>query len=89
MYSFDTDSYERLTDFGEWPAWLPDSRRLMFVSEGSHFSTVDAETRDIEKVFSVMRNVIGPPRLPADGSQVFYSRRVTEADVWLLSFEEE
>src|SRR5262245_33785790 len=30
VYSFESQHYERLTDFGTWPAWLSDSRRLMF-----------------------------------------------------------
>jgi Tol biopolymer transport system component len=87
VYSFVTESYQRLTDFGEWPVWLPDSRHLLFVSEGRHFSIVDLESRATQRVFSVTRDVIGPPRIPADGRQVFYPRRVTEADIWLLTFD--
>jgi hypothetical protein len=34
----------------------------------------------------VPRDVIGPPRMSADGTQVVFSRRVTEADIWLLTF---
>jgi hypothetical protein len=33
-YSFRTRSFDRLTDFGEFPVWLADSRRVMFVSGG-------------------------------------------------------
>jgi Tol biopolymer transport system component len=89
VYSFDTGSYERLTDFGEWPVWLPDSRRLLFVYEGKRFFVVDSETKETEEVYSVPRDVIGPPRLSADGTQVVFSRRVTEADIWLLTFSTE
>jgi len=89
VYSFDTESYQRLTDFGEWPVWLPDSRRLMFVSGGKDLFVVDLDSRETQKVFSVTRDVIGPPRLPADGSQVFFSRRVTEADIWMLTLGEQ
>ena len=88
VYSFDSGSYERLTDFGEWPAWLPDSRRLIFVYEGKRFFVVDSETKETQEIFSVPRDVIGPPRMSADGTQVVFSRRVTEADIWLLTFGE-
>ncbi len=85
IYSFETESYQQLTDFGEWPVWLPDSRRLMFVSGGKDFFVVDLKTQEPQKVFSVPRDVIGPPRISGDGRQVFFTRRVTEADVWLLT----
>jgi Tol biopolymer transport system component len=89
VYSFDSGSYERLTDFGEWPAWLPDSRRLVFVYEGKKFFVVDRQTKETREIFSVPRDVIGPPRISGDGTQVVFSRRVTEADIWLLTFGED
>ncbi len=85
VYSLEEQTYNRLTDFGEWPVWLPDSRRLMFVYEGKRFFVVDRETKETEEVFSVPRDVIGPPRISGDGTQVVFSRRVTEADIWLLT----
>jgi Tol biopolymer transport system component len=86
VYSFETGSYERLTDFGEWPAWLPDSRRLVFVYEGKKLFVVDSETKETQEIFSVPRDVIGPPRISGDGTRVVFSRRVTESDIWLLTF---
>jgi Tol biopolymer transport system component len=88
-YSFETETYQRLTDFGEWPAWLPDSRQIMFVSDGKEFFVVDSRSKEVQKVFSEERDVIGPPRLSHDGSEVFFTRRVTEADVWLLTLSED
>jgi serine/threonine protein kinase len=88
-YSFETETYQRLTDFGEWPAWFPDSRRILFVSGGKEFFVVDSRSKKVRKVFSVPRDVIGPPRLSRDGSDVFFTRRVTEADVWLLTLTED
>ena len=40
-YSLRTRKFDRLTDFGGYPVWLPDSRHLMFVSadENSTLST--------------------------------------------------
>jgi len=71
--------YEQLTSFGQWPVWLPDSRHLLFVSAGSGFHVVDSVSREVREVFTVRRDVLGPPRLTRDGSQVVYSRRTTEA----------
>jgi hypothetical protein len=79
--------YRQLTNFGEWPVWFPDGRRVLFVADGKNFFTVDAETRATRKDFSVDRDVIGPPRLTRDGRTAFFSRRVTEADVWLITLD--
>jgi eukaryotic-like serine/threonine-protein kinase len=85
VYSLRSQTYERLTDFGEWPVWLPDGRRILFVAGGKAFHIVDSHTKQVQKIFSVTRDVIGPPRLTRDGRTAYFSRRVTEADVWLLT----
>ena len=83
-YSLRSRRYDRLTDFGGYPVWLPDSRHVMFVSGGRDFYVVDTRSRKVEKVFSVPRDIIGPPQLTRDGREAYFSRRVTEGDIWLL-----
>jgi Tol biopolymer transport system component len=85
MYSLASRAYGRLTDFGEWPVWLPDSRRVPFVADGKSFFIADSASRQVRKIFSVARDVIGPPRLTRDGRTAYYSRRVTESDIWLCT----
>jgi eukaryotic-like serine/threonine-protein kinase len=84
-YSLRSRTFDRLTDFGGYPVWLPDSRHLMFVSGGRSFYVVDTRTHAAAKVFSVQRDVIGPPQLTRDGREAYFSRRVTEGDIWLLT----
>jgi serine/threonine-protein kinase len=85
-YEFRSHRHERLTDYGEWPVWLPDSRHILFVSgPGKAFYVVDRVSKQARKVFAVNRDVLGPPRLTRDGWQAYYTRRVTEADVWLMT----
>ena len=86
-FSLESHQYERLTDFGEWPVWLPDSRRVLFVANGKNFYVVDAGSKQVHKVFSVTRDIIGPPRLTRDGKTAYFSRRVTESDIWLLTLD--
>ena len=86
-YSLRSHKYERLTDFGEWPAWFPDNRRVLFVADGKAFFVVDTRSKQVRKIFSVTRDVIGPPRLTRDGTKAYFSRRVTESDVWLLTLK--
>ena len=85
VYSLQSRTFEQLTDFGGYPVWLPDSRRLMFVSGGRGFHVVDTRTRKVERVFSVERDVIGPPQLTRDGREAYFTRRVTEGDIWVLT----
>ena len=87
-YEFRTRRFERLTDFGEYPVWLPDSRRILFVSGGGKaFYIVDRVTKQWKKIVSAGRDVLGPPRLTRDGRHIFYSRRVTEADLWMVTLK--
>lgn len=77
-------AFERLTSFGQWPVWLPDSRHLLFVSGGTGFFVADSVTREVRQVFAAERD-LGPPRLSRDGRHMVYPRRTTEADIWLLT----
>jgi Tol biopolymer transport system component len=86
-YSLRSHKFESLTAFGEWPAWLPDNRHVLFVAGGKAFFVLDTRSKQVRKIFSVTRDVIGPPRLTRDGTKVYFSRRVTESDVWLLTLK--
>jgi len=87
MYTFRSRSFERLTDFGEWPVWLPDSRRVLFGDGGKHFWVMDTVTKERHTVYSGGRDVLGPARLTPDGRTAVYSRRITESDVHLMTLK--
>lgn len=84
-YSLRSQTFDRLTDFGGYPVWRPDSQRVMFVAGGRGFHVVDTRSRRVERVFSVQRDIIGPPQLTRDGREAYFTRRVTEGDIWLLT----
>jgi Tol biopolymer transport system component len=85
VYTLRSRRFERLTDFGEFPVWLPDNQRVMFISGGKDVFVVDAGTKAVRKVFSVTRDVIGPLQISRDGREGYFSRRVAEADIWLVT----
>ena len=87
VLTLDSGVYEHLTPVGQWPVWLPDSRRILLVSGGRAFYVADAETREVRDIFSVTDAVLGPPRVGRDGQAVVYSRRVAEADIWVHSLQ--
>jgi Tol biopolymer transport system component len=86
-YSLRSATFHRHTDFGGYPVWLPDSRRVMFVSGGKQFFVLDTASSRVDKVFSVERDVIGPPQLSRDGRHAYFTRRVTEGDIWVLTLD--
>jgi Tol biopolymer transport system component len=86
-YSFRTGRFDRLTDFGEFPVWLADSRRVMFVSGGKDFFVADIRSRNVQRVWSVTRDVIGPPPVSRAGRSAYFSRRVTESDIWMVTLD--
>jgi hypothetical protein len=88
-YSVRSKTYERLTDFGEFPVWLPDNRHVLFVANGKDIFVVDANTKSVRKAFSVKQDVIGPLQISRDGQAAYFSRRVSEADIWLVTFNNE
>jgi hypothetical protein len=57
------------------------------VSGGKRFLIQDIASKKTREIFSVTRDVIGPPRLTRDGREAYYSRRVTEADIWLMALQ--
>jgi hypothetical protein len=38
-------------------------------------------------MFSTLRDTLGPPRVTRDGRRAFFSRRITESDVWLVNLQ--
>jgi Tol biopolymer transport system component len=88
IYSLESRTYDKVADFGEWPVWLPDSRRVLFVSGGKGFYVTDIRTKKARKIYSAARDVIGPPRLTRDGRVAYFGRRVTEADIWMVTLKQ-
>ncbi len=85
VFDIASGTFELVSEFGEWPVWLPDSRRILFVANGNSFYVLDSRTKQLRKIFEEKRDVIGPPRLTRDGRWAFFTRRVTQSDIWLLT----
>jgi hypothetical protein len=52
VYSFDSQQYEKLTDFGTVPVWLSDSRRLLFQQHDKLY-LIDSQSKKFHEVLSV------------------------------------
>lgn len=77
-----------MTDFGDWPVWLKDNRRLLFVSQGK-ILLFDTATRKHQEVLTVTdQDVdIGSPSLTPDNKVIYFTFVAAEADILLMTLE--
>ncbi len=85
LYSLDDRSYVRITDRGQAPTWLSDSRRLLYWDNDKIF-LLDTASRTSRQVLST------PPgsayndfSLSADDRTLYLSRDTEQGDIWLLT----
>jgi len=88
IYDLTSRTYDRITESGSDPIFLPDSRRLLFPRD-SDIVLVDRQTREQRKILSLPPDQILSQSLSltADGRTLYFSRGVTEADLWLITLE--
>ena len=94
LYSFDSRSYETLTEFGGTPRWLSDGRRILFidwVDSDLRIFIIDTETGKHHEMLSAESLAIAPdrielwPTLAPDNRSIYIERLHTEADIWMLT----
>ena len=90
IYSLRTQEYERLTDFGDSPVWLSDSRRILFYdfTQGKIF-LVDSKSGRVREVLSISPDIVDSLSVSPDNRSIYFSRSTSEADIWLLTLNEE
>ncbi|MDA2939056.1 serine/threonine-protein kinase [Acidobacteria bacterium AH-259-A15] len=86
IYSLDSQEYQPVTDVGGGPAWLSDSRRLLFSYQGKIF-LLDTQSKQYQEVLSAAPHSVSSPSVSHDDRLIYFTRRETEADIWLLTWE--
>ena len=87
VYSLESHTYEHLAPVGDWPHWLPDSRRLIFHYQGKAY-LIDSQSKKRHEVLSVAPHEVSQQfGVSRDGRQIVFTLDATEADVWQLSLE--
>ena len=84
VHEIGTDRIDWLTDFGEWPVWLSDSRRLLFSHQGKLY-LVDRTTRKTVEVLSLPQPSLGSVALSRDQKTIYFTFRAAESDVWMIT----
>jgi hypothetical protein len=78
-------SYQSLSDIGDEPVWLSDSRRLLFMHDGK-LKMIDRNTKVISAILSVTPDAVyGVGSLTRDNRTIYLAVQSREADVWLMS----
>jgi Tol biopolymer transport system component len=90
VYSFESESYESLTDFGRNPVWLSDGRRILFSDvEASDIFLVDSKTSRTKNLTTGEFPSYAISTISPDDRYIYTSIRMVEADIWLLTLDEE
>ena len=88
-YSFDSGRFQKLASRGRVPYWLPDSRRLLFVEEG-RILLLDTQTGQRREVVAPAPNSsFVRVRVSPDGRAIYATRSIDEADIWMLSMQDD
>ena len=86
IFSFETNQYERLTEFGGSAMWLPDSTRFVFLFDKKLYVS-DIKTRRVREILSTGEYEVRSVDVSADGKLIYYSIYSSESDIWLLDLE--
>ena len=87
-YSFASQQYQRLTDFGNDPIWLNDNQRLLFFAQDQLY-LLDSRTRKWQELLTVAPHRFQSLGLSRASRVIYFSLQTTEADIWLASLEAE
>jgi len=85
-YSFETNQYERVTEFGYGPMWLADSTRFVFTFNNTVYIG-DIRTRRVRELFSSPEYEIRSVDVSRDGEMLYFTLYSSESDIWLLDLE--
>lgn len=86
LYPIGTSSYRVLSDFGRGPAWLSDSRRLIFF-DANKFFLADRVSGQVREIFSSSTAFGGPLSLTRDNRTICFTLDTHESDVWLMTIK--
>jgi eukaryotic-like serine/threonine-protein kinase len=85
IYSFASQSYQRLTTSGRSPVWMSDSRRLLYIDQENLYiiDSLAKKPKVIHAINSIARTDLAGICLTKDNRQIYFSQVTTEADIWL------
>jgi Tol biopolymer transport system component len=88
VYTLESARLETLTEFGNAPTWLNDSRRLIITAKGGLW-LLDSESGALHELLSLPGSNLFHPKLSPDNLEIYFRRAETEDDIWMLTLDEE
>ena len=83
VYTLASQSYEKITQSGLGPVWLPDDRRLLYVADGN-LMLVDVRTKVTKQVASAPpRETLGALELSPDAREIYVVITNSQSDIVL------
>ena len=85
-FSFETNQYEKVTEFGGSAMWLADSTRFVFLLNNKVYLG-DVNTKRVREIFSTGENEIRSVDISPDGKLLYFTispRRATSG-CWIWS----
>jgi Tol biopolymer transport system component len=86
VFSLETREFQKLTDFGAWPQWLGDSRRLLFQAQGK-ILILDSGSKEYRELLAIPGTFISAPAVSKDGRTIYFTLAEFESDIWLMTVE--
>jgi Tol biopolymer transport system component len=100
LFDLETRRYQRVLDYGVWPSWLPDGRRLLFHATprsdsssgegyppGDHLFVVDRVSGEVSELLGSPESSLDEATVSPDGRWITGVRTSVRADIWTLSRE--
>ncbi|HMS42379.1 MAG TPA: hypothetical protein PKE69_19250, partial [Pyrinomonadaceae bacterium] len=86
LYSTENNSYEKVSDNFNRPAWLADNIHLIG-TVGNKISVINTQTKQIREIFSLEPQFINSPAISPDNRRIAFSTGTIEADIQMLSLK--
>ena len=88
IYDFDSQRYERLSDVGRPCGWVADTDSLLARTEHT-IELIDSRTKERRELLSVKPHRFEDCSMTPDGRTIYFAIETTEADIWLLTLDDE
>ena len=87
-YDFESQRYERLSDDGRPFDWVADTDSWLAWT-ATTIELIDSRTKDRRELLSVKPHRVLDCSITPDGQTIYFTIETTEADIWLLTLDDE
>ena len=84
VYDVTTGAYSKISETGEKPRWLSDSRRLLY-TDSSTLHLMDTATKNSREIYRPPVGTIIDPAISRDDTSIYYIHRRDGGNIWLAT----